>query len=234
MKVDAKIVTLEAPATLTVSTYEEEDRELPRNFSVWAVAAFFWTGFLLGVFTGLTLWACGTAISQEVQPSNPSPPAQVEMTEVVAAVEQLIAANKPEVAHHDPDTVQAIAQAVWGEARGCSTTEQAAVIWCILNRADSTEPYYPDDPLQVVQQTGQFDGYNPNNPVEPALVSLTEDVLSRWEMEKLGGGDVGRVLPADYLFFEGDGRENHFRRNYIKDGTTWDWSLESPYGEGAG
>lgn len=41
--------------------------------------------------------------------------------------------------------------------------------------------------------------------------------------------DVGRVLPADYLFFEGDGQHNHFRKGYIKTGETWGWTLESPY-----
>ena len=30
-----------------------------------------------------------------------------------------------------------IAKTVWGEARGCSVTQQAAVAWCILNRVDS-------------------------------------------------------------------------------------------------
>ena len=26
---------------------------------------------------------------------------------------------------------------VWGEARGCSTTEQASVVWCALNRPEN-------------------------------------------------------------------------------------------------
>ncbi len=126
--------------------------------------------------------------------------------------------------------MEALAQTVWGEARGCSTTEQAAVIWCILNRADSEDPNFPNDPLSVVQQAGQFDGYSPEHPVEPDLVALVEDVLGRWEMEKTAVGSVGRVLPADYLYFEGDGQHNHFRREYIGNGETWDWSLASPYG----
>lgn len=37
---------------------------------------------------------------------------------------------------------EALARMVWGEARGCSTTEQAAVVWCALNRFDSGDPYY--------------------------------------------------------------------------------------------
>ena len=51
-----------------------------------------------------------------------------------------------------------IAKAVYGEAGICCTTEQAAVVWCILNRVDSTDPYYPDDIIAVITQTGQFHG----------------------------------------------------------------------------
>ena len=40
--------------------------------------------------------------------------------------------------------------------------------------------------------------------------------------------EVGRVLPADYLWFSGDGKRNHFRNAY-RGGDRWDWSLPSPY-----
>lgn len=123
----------------------------------------------------------------------------------------------------------ALAKTVWGEARGCSTTEQAGVIWCVLNRVDSDDPDFPDDILSVVSQSGQFDGYSPDYPVEEDILALAEDVLARWELEKLGVGTVGRVLPPEYLYFEGDGQHNYFRRDYIHSGETWDWSLESPY-----
>lgn len=136
-------------------------------------------------------------------------------------------ATEQEQAERDRQTVEALAQTVWGEARGCSTTEQAAVVWCILNRVDSSQ--FPDDPLMVVQQERQFDGYHPSYPVEPELVVLVEDVMARWEMEDKLVGEVGRVLPKEYLFFEGDGSHNHFRQEYIKTGETWDWSLPSPY-----
>lgn len=138
-------------------------------------------------------------------------------------------ATQEEQAERDRQMVEALAKTVWGESRGCSTTEQAATVWCVLNRADSSE--FPDDPLMVVQQKGQFDGYDPANPVEPELVTLVEDVMTRWELENDLVGNVGRVLPKDYLYFEGDGAHNHFRKEYIKTGETWDWSLPSPYEE---
>ena len=61
------------------------------------------------------------------------------------------------------------------------------------------------------------------------MVALVEDVLTRWELEDGMVGDIGRILPEDYLFFEGDGTHNYFRQEYIKTGETWDWSLPSPY-----
>jgi hypothetical protein len=121
-----------------------------------------------------------------------------------------------------------IAKAVYGEAGICCTTEQAAVVWCILNRVDSTDPYYPDDIIAVITQTGQFHGYKAEQPVEPELYELALDVIGRWQREKDGEPDTGRVLPADYLFFSGDGIRNYFRKDW-RGGTTWDWSLPSPY-----
>lgn len=99
-------------------------------------------------------------------------------------------------------------------------------MWCILNRVDN--PEFPNDILSVIQQPGQFAGYSPDNPVEPHLVALVEDVIGRWELEKTAVGSVGRVLPKEFLFFSGTGKENIFRTEY-KGGEVWDWSIESPY-----
>lgn len=138
-------------------------------------------------------------------------------------------ANEQEQKQRDEETINALAQTVWGESRGCSITEQAAVVWCILNRLDSED--FPNDPLMVVQQPGQFDGYHPDYPIEQELVDLVKDVMDRWELEKTAVGSVGRVLPKEYTFFHGDSVHNHFRDAYIG-GNTWDWSLDSPYEEG--
>lgn len=123
-----------------------------------------------------------------------------------------------------------IAKTMYGEAMVCSTTERAAVAWCILNRVDSTDPFYPDDIIGVVTQSRQFHGYDAEHPVLPELYDLALDVIERWVEEKTGAEDVGRVLPAEYLFFGGDGKHNHFRTEW-DGGTVWDWSLPSPYEE---
>ncbi|MFR8917934.1 MAG: hypothetical protein ACLVGP_10510 [Oscillospiraceae bacterium] len=152
---------------------------------------------------------------------------------------ELETAATPEPQMSEPETVDpleadkiALAKMVWGEARGCSTTEQAAVVWCVLNRFDSGDLYYAgcDTIREVVTQESQFSGYDPAHPVTADILALVEDVLTRWMAEKVCVGDVGRVLPAEYLFFTGDGRENTFTTEW-RGGRTWDWSLESPYEE---
>ena len=134
----------------------------------------------------------------------------------------------PNIEEKYKDEIPYIARTVWGEARGCSETEQAAVIWCILNRVDSSIRYMPDNIIDVVTQKHQFLGYVETFPVTEEIRELVIDVLTRWEMEKAGVENVGRVLPPEYMWFHGDGRHNHFRDSY-KGGNRWDWSLDSPY-----
>lgn len=123
------------------------------------------------------------------------------------------------------EDIERMSQAVWGEARGCTPTEQAAVVWCILNRVD--DPRWPDT-IEEVCITSQFNGYNPTNPIDPDIYALTLDVYVRWVREHTGEQDVGRVLPASYCFFYGDGKHNHFQESFGAD-EVWDWSLPSPY-----
>lgn len=134
----------------------------------------------------------------------------------------------PNIEEKYKDEIPYIARTVWGEARGCSETEQAAVIWCILNRVDSSIRYMPDNIIDVVTQKHQFLGYVKTFPVTEKIRKLVIDVLTRWEMEKAGVENVGRVLPPEYMWFHGDGRHNHFRDSY-RGGNRWDWSLDSPY-----
>jgi hypothetical protein len=129
----------------------------------------------------------------------------------------------------DPEEVEALAKVVYREARGCSKIEQAAVIWCILNRVDSPERYFPDTILEVIKQPHQF-AYTEDTPLWPSHVSLAEDVLQRWHEEKNGAEDVGRVLPAGYMYFVGDGKHNYFTQEF-RSREYWTWSLPSPYGE---
>ena len=141
-----------------------------------------------------------------------------------AALPEQTPAEEPEIVQIDTAEAELIAKCVWGEARGCSTTEQAAVMWCILNRVDAGYGTV----TEVITAPYQFTGYRSGNPVDEEIYNLAVDVLTRWERGKTGQTDVGRVLPSDYLWFNGSGGHNWFRNEY-KGGTYWDWSLDSPY-----
>ena len=121
--------------------------------------------------------------------------------------------------------VEMIAKTIWGEARGQSTMEQAAVIWCILNRVDRGDGTI----AEVITKPNQFVGYRENNPVKEEFCELAKDVIARWQMEKVCTGEVGRVLPSNYYYFYGDGIDNHFRDKYKGDYTIWDWDCWNPY-----
>lgn len=124
--------------------------------------------------------------------------------------------------------VEALARLIYGEARSCCVEEQAAVVWCVLNRMDSEDPYFPDTVMGVITQPSQFFGYSEDYPVLPELVEVAEDVLRRWNAEAAGVEDAGRVLPREYLYFSGDRVRNYFTVGY-GDTEVWDWGLWSPY-----
>lgn len=126
----------------------------------------------------------------------------------------------------DPADITMIAQTLWGECRGVKdTAQQAAVAWCIFNRVD--DPRWPDTVAGVCIPS-QFNGYNPNNPVDPALYNLALDVYHRWQLEKLGEADVGRTLPKEYVYFLGNDKTNEFTIEFYS-GEAWGWELPDPY-----
>ena len=123
--------------------------------------------------------------------------------------------------------VDMLARLIYTEARGVrSKTEQAAVVWCVLNRLDN--PNRPQKTIaEVVCAPHQFD-YRPWAPVLPEFEELAADVLKRWQAERDGQADVGRVLPPEYQYFEGRGGRNWFSAKW-KSGECWGWGLASPY-----
>ena len=137
--------------------------------------------------------------------------------------------------------VDMLARLIYTEARGVkSKTEQAAVVWVVLNRLDNPNRLQKTI-ADVVTAPYQFD-YRPWAPVLPEFEELAADVLERWQAEKRatagspaspGGAsrsaeDVGRVLPPEYQYFEGWGGRNWFSAKW-KSGEYWDWGLASPY-----
>lgn len=110
-----------------------------------------------------------------------------------------------------PDELAELAgRAIWGEAGGIQDEAQrAAVVWCACNRADAW-----DMEIGEVLTVDQFHGLAIKGEVPPQHVELARDVLARWTLEAEGWIDVGRVLPERFLYFEGDGRINHFSTQY--------------------
>ena len=107
--------------------------------------------------------------------------------------------------------VIALAQMLYGEARGCTVDNQMKCVWCVLNRVDDAR--FPDTIIGVVSQPSQFHGYSPNFPVWDELKEVARDVLTRWSLEKQGV-TVERELPDTYCWFTGFNGSNHFREVY--------------------
>lgn len=105
-----------------------------------------------------------------------------------------------------------------------SKTEQACVAWCVLNRVDE----YNSSVYAVLREPNQF-AFSESTEVRDNLYELAKDVLYRWNDEKNGIMDSGRVLPQEYTYFHGDGVHNYFRNAFSGNYDTWDYSLESPY-----
>jgi len=144
--------------------------------------------------------------------------------------------DKPEL--YTEADAQALAKMAWGECRGVKTLtingkaisskcQQAAAMWCALNRYDAGGY---ESIAAVVAAPSQFVGYDPEHPLDDELLALTFDVLERWQKERHFGGDVGRVLPADYLFFTGDGEYNYFTQEW-RSLDYYTWELPDVYAE---
>ena len=150
----------------------------------------FWMLLAIGAALVALIWAMTT-------PAESAPPAEPVKHERMQTMPEV------DVVAVDPLEKEkaAIARTVWGEARGCSTEGQEDVIWTVLARYDDGR--FGDTILEVVSRPNQFDGYRESNPVDPEILATTERIMNRWL-----DGDPG----PGWLYFWGDGRENHFRR----------------------
>ena len=107
----------------------------------------------------------------------PNPPAEPIVQEVLIATPQ-----EPVKLYSEAD-VEMLARLIWVEARGVkSKTEQAAVVWCVLNRLDNPDRL-ENSIAEVVCAPYQFD-YRPWAPVTDEFKALAVDVLERWQAEK--------------------------------------------------
>lgn len=139
-------------------------------------------------------------------------PAEPEPPKVDTKGLRVVEVKEPEYEMYFTEAdVIALAQMLYGEARGCTVDNQRKCVWCVLNRVDDAR--FPDTIIGAVSQSGQFYGYSPYFPVWDNLYAVALDVLTRWSMEKQGA-DVARELPSTHLWFTGNGSENVFRGAY--------------------
>ncbi len=191
------------------------------------------------VVTAIMLLVCGLTTIPEPEPNvQMVDPVHLTSNTVRTLEERTIIsayANKseikkeqtkpPYVMYYDESDIVMLAKLMYQECGGVpSDTEKACVVWTVLNRVDE----YGGTIYEVVTAKNQFAYYN-DRPVDDALYQLAKDVLTRWNNEKNGEVNVGRVLPPDYLWFSGDGEHNHFRNAYKGQFSIWDYSLETPY-----
>jgi len=127
--------------------------------------------------------------------------------------------------------VNLLAKVAFLESRGVpSVTERACVMWTMLNRVDAGYGTLK----RVVTAPNQF-AYSPT--VHPVnchgfdFRDLAKDVLLRYSLEKKGFTGMTRVLPKDFLWFNGYNGHNRFRNVFDCTSTSyrWDSSLPSPY-----
>lgn len=117
-----------------------------------------------------------------------------------------------------------------GEAVGVpSLTRQSGCLWIVCNRVLS--PKFPNDIEAVIEQSSQFDGYTAGGSYTEECYNLAVDVFERFYRECNGEDSisVGRSIPADYLYFTGDGQENHFRKTQTGPEYVWGSQFVSPY-----
>ena len=167
------------------------------------------------------------AIPPYIEETNKPSPTPTEAAKAITP--EPTVTELPEEEQYTPDAaeVEALARMLYGEARGiASDMEKAACVWCVLNRVD--DPCFPDTVLEVLEAPYQFAGYSADYPVLPELAALAADVLTRYHAERDGDTDAGRVLPAEYVYFTGDGRRNYFTAEWKSD-DAFQWTLTNPY-----
>ena len=107
-----------------------------------------------------------------------------------------------------------IAKVLYGTAQNNTERDQRTVVWCILNRVDSTA--YPNTVKEVCEQPAQWMGYSDKNPVLAALYNVALKELETWHNDY-------RPVSADYIYMSWTSREITLRDTYEKNADTRYW-----------
>lgn len=112
---------------------------------------------------------------------------------------------------------EAVARVLYGTAPHHSEDAQKAVVWCIINRVESS--LYPDTIEEVCAQPSQWMGYADDNPVIENLYKIADEVISGWE----SGGY--RAVSPDYLFLSWTADEIVLRTTFNEGRNTHYWRV---------
>jgi hypothetical protein len=106
-----------------------------------------------------------------------------------------------------------LARTVWGEARGCTPDEWRLVVWTVLQRVDRPDKY-GDTIEAVVTAPRQFVGYRTSHPVCPDIRDVVITELMAWAQGAEPPTHPRYAPTAPYFYFDGDGRNNWFRKEW--------------------
>lgn len=107
-----------------------------------------------------------------------------------------------------------IAKVLYGTAQNNTERDQRTVVWCILNRVDSTA--YPNTVKEVCEQPAQWMGYSDKNPVLAALYNVAIKELETWHNDY-------RPVSSDYIYMSWSSKEITLRDTYEKNAETRYW-----------
>lgn len=85
-----------------------------------------------------------------------------------------------------------ISKVVYGMGRNHSINDQKAIVWCILNRVESTG--FPSIIAEVCQQPQQWIGYSDDNPVLTEIYDMVLPILKNWH------NNAHRPMDKSYVY----------------------------------
>lgn len=113
---------------------------------------------------------------------------------------------------------EACAKVIYGTAREHSKADQAAVVWCIINRVENAQ--YPNTVAEVCAQPSQFMAYSDDNPVVKDFYDVAMEQLQIWH----SGGY--RPITPDYIYLSWTTDEVTLRTTYKNERSTRYWTPE--------
>ena len=112
---------------------------------------------------------------------------------------------------------ECIAKVIYGTARNHVSSDQKAVVWCILNRVEHYA--HPNTIAEVCEQPKQWMGYSCDNPVLSDIYDLALEELKIW----YSGGH--RPMNNSYIYLTWSSKEILLRDTFEESKNTNYWRM---------